>query len=75
MTSKHRKTHRPSDRDLKDNPLIGGSKGTTMAGVTPDELDRAEGANTIEGDVENDTTPQGGVDKASARNRRRSPHI
>ena len=61
MTSKHRKTHRPSDRDLKDNPLIGGSKGTTMAGITPDELERAQGANTIEGDVENDSTRADGV--------------
>jgi hypothetical protein len=46
-----------------------------MAGVSPDELEHSEGANTIEGDVENDSTRQGGIDQASARNRRRAPHI
>lgn len=65
--SKHEKTDRPTDADLKNNPLIGGSKGTRAAGVTPDELEQAEGANTVEGDVENDTNPQGGIDKPGAR--------
>jgi hypothetical protein len=46
-----------------------------MAGVTPDELHESEGANTIEGDVENDTNRQGGIDKATSRNSRRTPHI
>ena len=65
---KHQKTTKPTDSDLRNNPLIGGSKGTTMAGVTPDELEEDQGVNTIEGDVENDTNAQGGVDKAEARN-------
>jgi len=73
--SKHQKTKKPSDADLKRNPLIGGSKGVTMAGITPDELEQSEGVNTIEGDVENDTNRQGGIDKASSRNSRRTPHI
>jgi hypothetical protein len=73
--SKHRKTVKPSDRDLRNNPLIGGSKGVTMSGTTPDELEQFEGVHTIEGDVENDTNPEGGIDKEAARNRRRTPHI
>jgi len=72
MTSKHPK-QKPSDADLHRNPLIGGSKGTRMAHVTPDELERFEGVNTIEGDVENDTNPLGGIDKAKVRNARRGP--
>lgn len=51
--TKHAKT-RPEDRprdDLKDNPAIGQSKGTTIAGEDPDLI---EGENTVEGDVEND---------------------
>jgi len=71
--TKHPKTKKPTDADLKDNPLIGSSKGVTMAGVTPDELEQSEGANSIEGDVENDTNT--GIDKATSRNRRRTPHM
>jgi hypothetical protein len=33
------------------------------------------GANTIEGDVENDTNRHGGIDKSEGRNQRRTPHI
>jgi hypothetical protein len=73
MTSKHPKQKKPSDADLHRNPLIGGSKGTRMAHVTPDELEQFEGVNTIEGDVENDTNPLGGIDKAEVRNRRHGP--
>jgi hypothetical protein len=73
MTSKHPKQKKPTDADLRRNPLIGGSKGTIMAHVTPEELEQFEGVNTIEGDVENDTNPQGGIDKADARNARRGP--
>jgi hypothetical protein len=73
MTSKHPKQKNPSDADLHRNPLIGGSKGTTMAHVTPEELEQLEGVNTIEGDVENDTNPLGGIDKAKVRNARRGP--
>jgi hypothetical protein len=73
MTSKHPKQPKPSDADLYRNPMIGGSKGTGMAQVTPDELEEFEGVNTIEGDVENDTNPAGGLDKAEVLNRRRGP--
>jgi hypothetical protein len=73
MTSKHPKQKKPSDADLHRNPLIGGSKGTKMAHVTPDELEQFEGVNTIEGDIENDTNRLGGIDKAEVRNRRRGP--
>jgi hypothetical protein len=44
-----------------------------MAGITPDELEQFEGENTFEGDIENDTNPQGGIDKAEVRDRRRGP--
>jgi hypothetical protein len=57
MTSKHPKTDTPTDADLKGNPGIGTSKG--MAGADPEEL---EADSTFEGDVENETTPEGGVD-------------
>lgn len=60
-TSKHLKT-KPGDAprdDLKDNPGIGTTKGV-YAGKGDPEL--IEGENTFEGDVENDTNPQGGVD-------------
>ncbi|HRO14177.1 MAG TPA: hypothetical protein PLL33_03875 [Paracoccus sp. (in: a-proteobacteria)] len=56
MTSKHPKTHQPSDADLRNDPGIGSSKGA----------DRSDpeigGENTFEGDVMNDTTPEGGID-------------
>jgi len=45
MSSKHVKLNRPTNVDLVRNPLIGGSKGTTMAGISPDELEEFEGAN------------------------------
>jgi hypothetical protein len=47
------------DADLKRNPGIGQSKGSFATGEPPFA---AEGNSTFEGDVENDTTPQGGVD-------------
>ena len=53
----HPKTRNPSDADLKRNPGIGTSKGPIKFG---DE--KLPGDNTFEGDVENDTNPQGGVD-------------
>jgi len=65
--TRHPKSDRPTDADLKGNPLIGGSKGAAMAGVTPDDLETLQGENTIEGDVENDVNAQGGVDKPVAR--------
>jgi hypothetical protein len=59
MSSKHLKTDKPSDADLKGNPGIGASKGSTMSGSDPGVL---EGDSTFEGDVENETTREGGVD-------------
>lgn len=67
MSTKHPKTIRPSDADLYRNPLIGGSKGVTMAQASLDDLEQIEGENTIEGDVENDTNPQGGIDEEDRR--------
>lgn len=62
MTStKHDKTQ-PKDRprdDLKDNPAIGQSKGTTIAGEDPELI---AGENTVEGDVENDPDAIGRAD-------------
>ncbi|MGY3619522.1 hypothetical protein [Bradyrhizobium sp. USDA 10063] len=70
--TKHAKTKRPSDIDLHRNPLIGGSKGVTMAQATPDDLEDAEGENTFEGDVENDTNAQGGIEAPDRRQGRPS---
>ena len=56
MSNKHPKTEEPTDEDLREDPGIGRSKGA-------DRKDPPiEGDNTFEGDVANDTTPQGGVD-------------
>jgi hypothetical protein len=75
MSTKHPKTTKPSDKDLIENPMIGGSKGVTMSQSGPDDLADMAGANTIEGDVENDTNRHGGIDKSEGRNQRRTPHI
>jgi len=56
--SGHTPTTLPAD-DLVRNPGIGQSKGTTATGEDPDV---AAGENTVEGDVENDTLPSGGID-------------
>jgi hypothetical protein len=64
--SKHLKTDKPTDADLKGNPMIGGSKGAGMAQANADDLDDAQGENTIEGDLANDTNPAGGVGKDSS---------
>jgi hypothetical protein len=61
--SKHDKTRVPSDKDLVLNPMIGGSKGVVMSGASIDDLEELAGENTILGDIENDTTPQGGIAK------------
>ncbi|MGQ0681296.1 hypothetical protein [Bradyrhizobium sp.] len=65
--TRHGKTIRPSDLDLHRNPLIGGSKGVTMAQASSDDLEQIEGENTFEGDLENDTNPQGGIDRGDQR--------
>lgn len=44
--------------DLEDDPGIGRSKGRFARTDEPP----LEGDNTFEGDIKNDTTPQGGVD-------------
>jgi len=61
MTNQHPKTRRPTDKDLKENPGIGTSKGTIKGGEILDENEGLDGDNTFEGDVENDVTPQGAV--------------
>ena len=66
MSTKHLKSKKPSDADLRHNPLIGGSKGVTRAHAKPQELEDSRGVNTIEGDRENDTNPQGGIDKSES---------
>ncbi|MCK1410894.1 hypothetical protein [Bradyrhizobium sp. 76] len=67
MTNKKPKLYAPTEKDLHENPMIGGSKGATMAGISPDDLEDALGENTIEGDVENDVNAAGGIDKDVAR--------
>ena len=51
------------DRDLLGNPGIGQSKGAyAMQGAIDgslDDLENAEGVNTVEGDVENEAGPFG----------------
>ncbi|TPK93080.1 MULTISPECIES: hypothetical protein [unclassified Mesorhizobium] len=54
--NQHPKSKRPSDADISNDPGIGTSKGTIKEG---DELEHGE--NTVEGDVENDTTSTGGI--------------
>lgn len=56
MGNKHPKTDSPTDKTLHQDPGIGRSKGADR----DDPL--IDGDNTFEGDVLNDTTPQGGVD-------------
>src|SRR3954454_17353742 len=70
---KHLKSSKPSDADLYRNPMIGGSKGAGMAQVTADDLEEFAGENTLEGDIENDTNAQGGIDKAEVNDRREAP--
>lgn len=67
MSNKQPKLYAPTEKDLRDNPMIGGSKGATMAGISPEDLENALGENTIEGDVENDVNAAGGIDKDVAR--------
>jgi hypothetical protein len=58
---------RPTDKDLRTNPMIGASKGSTLAGANADDLEDLQGVNTIEGDLENDPNAAGGVDKSESR--------
>ena len=66
MTDTRKKAHDSNlDRDLRGNPGIGQSKGAyAMAGArggSLDDLEDLEGVNTVEGDVENEANPFGGV--------------
>ncbi|MBI5262202.1 MAG: hypothetical protein HY852_10350 [Bradyrhizobium sp.] len=65
--NKQPKLNIPSGKDLRANPLIGGSKGAAMAGATAEDIEDSLGENTIEGDVENDVNLAGGIDKDVAR--------
>ena len=53
------KVQRVADDDLKRDPKIGQSKGAFATGEDPELVD---GENTVEGDVENDSTYGGGAD-------------
>jgi hypothetical protein len=60
-TTKHPKPQpgeEPRD-DLQTNPGINAGKGTNAGKGDPELI---AGGSTFEGDVENDTTPSGGVD-------------
>jgi hypothetical protein len=64
MTDTKKSAHESNlDRDLRGNPGIGQSKGAyAMVGAKDgslDDLEDAEGVNTVEGDVENDAGPFG----------------
>ena len=67
MSNKQPKLYTPTEKDLHDNPLIGASKGVTMAGASREDLEEVMGENTIEGDLENDVNAAGGIDKDVAR--------
>jgi len=62
MSNQHPKGHKPNDKDLRENPGIGTSKGTIKGGEILNDDESLDGDNTFAGDVENDVTPQGGVD-------------
>jgi len=62
MANQHPKTQTPSDKDLRQNPGIGTSRGTIKGGDILDEDESLDGDNTFKGDAENDVTAQGGVD-------------
>jgi hypothetical protein len=53
-----RKSTKPTDLDLADDPGISRPPGI----ASPPDDEELQGENTVEGDVANDTTPQGGVD-------------
>ena len=57
MSNKHMKTDTPTDADLKGNPGIGQSRGLTGTDIRDIEAD-----STVEGDTENETKLDGGID-------------
>lgn len=56
---KHTDRESPFPDDRERDPKIGQSKGAFATGEDPELID---GENTVEGDVENDSTYGGGVD-------------
>ncbi|MFL6726831.1 MAG: hypothetical protein ACJ8FS_10000 [Sphingomicrobium sp.] len=56
--NKHPNRMSPFKGDLERNPGVGQSKGSFATGIPPEEI---EGENTVEGDVENDSTIADGV--------------
>ena len=57
-SSKHGKGESPFRDDLERNPGIGQSRGSFATGMPPSEM---EGENTVEGDIDNDSTGGDGV--------------
>jgi hypothetical protein len=55
---KHDERRGPFVDDVERNPGIGQSKGSFATGILPEEI---EGENTVEGDVDNDSTATDGV--------------
>jgi hypothetical protein len=55
---KHDKNRSPFTDDLERDPGIGQSKGSFATGIPPEEI---EGENTVEGDIDNDSTATDGV--------------
>ena len=58
MTGKHPKGDSPFPDDLERDPGIGQSKGAFQTGEDPQAI---KGENTVEGDVDNDSTVTDGV--------------
>jgi hypothetical protein len=56
--TKHDKGDSPFTDDLERNPGIGQSKGSFATGIPPSEI---EGENTVEGDLDNDSTAADGL--------------
>lgn len=61
--NQHVKTKTPSDKDLRNDPGIGASRGAIKAGDLADEIE--DGDNTFQGDVESDVGPNGEIDPAT----------
>ena len=59
--TKHAKGDSPFTDDLERDPGIGQSKGAFRTGEHPQTI---KNENTSEGDVDNDSTPTGGVPEA-----------
>jgi hypothetical protein len=58
MTDNKDKNETLTRDDLEKDPGIGQSKGAFATGIPPEAI---EGENTVEGDVDNDTTANDGV--------------